>query len=461
MEGFPAGEQMKIWRVAKKYLIVYSLLLIAFILLVTAVSALPSERIKRHIQKSLPMLETEGDYPKLGGIQSNSQLDNFTDSIFLNIIYEIDNSKPFIAAVSDQYYFGPKVDGHESPVKYLKAVIEENEKPNTQYYRYWQGNIVFLRPLFLFGTLQNIRNLYQLFFLLLFSIISVLIYKRISLAAALAFSVSLALINFIVIPFSIQLSSVFFIAFIFMIILLLLPNLSLEKAGLLFFIIGAITIYVDLISTPLITFGLPVIILLLLRERSAIKNSFQSDFSILVCTGISWAAGYILLWVSKWGLASIILRENVFANAIQEAIKWGGVTQPAYINIRIPLQIYAITLNIHTLFIDSWPFNWLFIYVLTVFVPFLVLFIFWHRKLRDLSLSIFLLTIAVIPYFWFIALAKTSVIQFWFTYRVQVISIMAILCSMYYAINWTKFSVTYNNKISPLKQLFSRWSSRR
>lgn len=424
---------MKFWRTVKRYLIVYISLVIIFTVSLTIVCALPSGYIKTNIIKSVYLFEIEGDYPLVGGYQASYMLDNFTDSYMINIIYNIDSSKPLDAALRDVYYTKelPGITG-TNRTQLLKSQIENNEPGNQNMLKYWNGFVVFIRPLLILFTYSDIRTILEIVFLFLFSTISILLYKKISIIATFAFASSMAFINFSIVPLSIQFSNIFAITFIFIIILLLIPDISIEKVTLLFFIAGASTCFVDLFSLPLFTFGLPAVVLMIIRRRQIPISSLKSDIIYLLFLGFSWMMGYALLWVSKWLLASIVFNDNVFLEGFN-SILYRTSSVPSQLNNDTPLAIYAIASNLEYLLGYSRPIYWLLVYI----VPglFLIVFIFWHKKIRNLGSSLIFIFLASLPYLWYIVVANHSAVHVFITYRLQGVTIMAVFCAMYYAIN--------------------------
>ncbi len=113
-------------------------------------------------------------------------------------------------------------------------------------------------------------------------------------------------VDFFFIWQSLQFSSVFHIA-IFSSIFLLLTYQKNQNYLVLFFIIGGVTSFFDLLTVPLITLGLPLIVYLQLSKKG-IKD--------LACNSISWAIGYLLLWATKW----VIVEYFFVPGAIQTSI---------------------------------------------------------------------------------------------------------------------------------------------
>ena len=269
---------MDLVNLVKKYLIVYLALLFIFLLSITMVSSLPGQAIRNNIRESLPLLEKEGDYPRIGGESVTNQLSTFTDSTMLNIIYNINNYNPIKSGLRNSLY---RISGpYKSNLRILslKEVVENSQLPNIQYARYWNGYMVIIRPLLIFTTFSGIRNFFQIVFFLLFAAIIGLIHKHFSLIICLFFAGSLALVNYAIVPFSLLFSGTFFIAFCAMILFLAYPTINNQNIALLFFIIGAITSFMDLLSTPMLTFGLPAIIVVLLKGLDKKKNHCDIGF---------------------------------------------------------------------------------------------------------------------------------------------------------------------------------------
>jgi len=78
-----------------------------------------------------------------------------------------------------------------------------------------------------------------------------------------------------------------------------------------FLVAGALTSYFDLLTCPVVTFGVPIIFLLMLHG-----SDFLSGLRRIVACGLSWSFGYVGLWAGKWILASLFTDKNVIEQAI-------------------------------------------------------------------------------------------------------------------------------------------------
>lgn len=70
---------------------------------------------------------------------------------------------------------------------------------------------------------------------------------------------------------------------------------------LYFFAVGMIENFFDFLTYPIITLGIPLIILLWLRVRDE-QADFKGNFWFMFQSSVSWGLGYALTWIAKWGL---------------------------------------------------------------------------------------------------------------------------------------------------------------
>ena len=76
-----------------------------------------------------------------------------------------------------------------------------------------------------------------------------------------------------------------------------------------FFVIGAMTAFLDFFTTPVITLGVPAAVaMMLVDERQRVLRT-------MVCIAAAWAVGYALMWASKWGIANVLAGYNPMAEA--------------------------------------------------------------------------------------------------------------------------------------------------
>ena len=108
------------------------------------------------------------------------------------------------------------------------------------------------------------------------------------------------------IPCSMQFSSCFYIS-TFALIGLLWKYEKLEEKNAIpiyFCGIGMLTSYMDFLTYPVVTFGLPMIIVVVLAQEGILEKLKK----IIVC-GISWCVGYAGMWGGKWLIGDLCDRQ--------------------------------------------------------------------------------------------------------------------------------------------------------
>lgn len=141
---------------------------------------------------------------------------------------------------------------------------------------------------------------------------------------------------------------------------------------------------------------------------------------IIIKGTIIWGVGYALTWITKWLIASVILKKNVISDALEQVAyrSYGGNEQSVFLEIFI-----AVRKNIGSLLMDR-------IGIFLAVVLVCSLLVFFIRLCQQKKGGIILLPIVLVsiyPYIWYIVLAQHSIQHSYFTYKAQLITIWAIL----------------------------------
>lgn len=207
------------------------------------------------------------------------------------------------------------------------------------YSYYWHGYVCILRPLFLifdYGELRSVNAIMQVLCMIILSVtVADKLGKRYLLLVFSGYSFLMPL----TLMFSFQYSWVFYIA-ILVSLFIITKHDYLEKDGkiyFLFIISGMLTSYMDLLTYPLITWGIPIIWWVLMSEEEKIKNHILN----VVFSGISWIFGYAGMWMLKWETGSFVLHTDLWSEAMDEVFFRVGANEGATINTCID----AITIN--------------------------------------------------------------------------------------------------------------------
>lgn len=399
---------------ACKTIVVLILGLIGATMLMLLINLLPNEVMKQHIAESVKIMEQEQDYHEVIPGVISSRLDNFTDSIMLlSSAHKTENG--LIDRTMNAYRVGY---AGKTPSETLVAYGEgEGGYSVSSYSRYWHGYQVILKPLLLFFNYQEIRYLNMcLQLLLVIGIITEMTKKKMGI-----YIIPYMIMLFSLMPFSVglslQFSSIFYIANIAVFVLLKWFDVIKEKKNffLFFLIVGMLTSFMDFLTYPLVTLGIPIVFYFLLMEK---KTLFYNLIKIIKYS-IIWAIGYIVMWSGKWIIGSILLRKNIITDAIEALLnRTSSETADATFT-----HWSVIEKNADAMF--STPIKLLFLATLLILLVVLITKTIMNRK--NYFSNWHYLLIACMPIAWYIVAANHSYMHFWFTYRELSILIFAVL----------------------------------
>ncbi len=386
-----------------KYSKVFLLLVALYFAFGVVSSCLPDRSIKRHIAESAPVIAAEGLYPKAILSVEQCQTDNFTDALIMNQIYSIDRQHPVKSAMRMTRMSEKGRDWDQTGLL-LRTVNGETLKEQ-HYARYWHGSSFLYRLLFLVMDYTTMRFILFIVSSILILALALSYYRQAGRAKTLALSAGFLLAYGFVTQFSLQ----FFPALAITLIgsTIIVRRYESDNFGLLFFIIGSLVCYFDLLTTPLLTLGIPLAVWLSLNK----ENCFDLKHNILrtIRFTLLWGVGFALTFFAKWGLATLILGQNIFADAYEvslyrmeaeEFTRWDAVTKNfGMLNLGFIGIVAAVYL----------------------------LFNLMKHKILDYKKAILFLLIGLAPYAWYFILANHSYQHWWFTYRLQAVTIVCLL----------------------------------
>lgn len=381
----------------------FAILIAAYFTFAVLSCLLPDKSIKMHIAESAPKMVEEGLYPQAIIRVEQCQMDNFTDALIMNQMYNIDHKHPVKSAMK-MIRSSEKGRDWDQPGLLLRKVNGENLE-DQHYARYWHGSTFLFRPLFLvmdFLTLQHI----------LFIVSSILIvlllcayYPRAGLMKTIALALGFLLTYGFVMQFSMQFFPVLALTVIGS--LLVVKHKESTNFGLLFFVIGSLTCYFDLLTTPLLTLGIPLAVMLSLKRED--EFSFKDNLIEISKLILLWGLGFALTFGTKWALASLILGQNIFSDAYEVSL------------YRMEAEEFtrweALTKN----------FGMLNLWMISIAAVVLLLLSIINRLKISYKKVILFLIIGLMPYVWYLLLANHSYLHWWFTYRLQAITVVCLL----------------------------------
>lgn len=381
----------------------FAILIATYFALATLSCLLPDKSIKAHIADSAKKMVEEGLYPQAIIRMEQCQMDNFTDALIMNQMYNIDRKHPITSAMK-MIRSSEKGRDWDQPGLLLRKVNGENLEEQ-HYARYWHGSTFLFRPLFLVMDFLTLRHILFIVSSLLIVLLLCAYYPK----AGLMKTISLALGFLLTYGFVMQFSMQFFPVLALTIIgsLLVVKRKQSDNSGLLFFVIGSMTCYFDLLTTPLLTLGIPMAVMLSLKR----EDEFQFKDSIIEISKLTllWGGGFAFTFLTKWALASLILGQNIFADAYEvslyrmeaeEFTRWDAVTK---------------------------NFDMLNLWMIGIAALVLLLFAIIKRLKINYKKVVLFFIIGLMPYVWYLLLANHSYVHWWFTYRLQAITVVCLL----------------------------------
>lgn len=385
------------------------------LLLLLLGACMPQSRIDNHVMQSASIMLAEGCYPNISDGSASSQLDNFTDALMLMESKATTIQNPETILTNPLY-----TDGANPVADLYQYSMDSSIEPSSFYVRYWMGFRSFLRLALLFLNYYQIKRYLALAFFGLFAAVLCSLSKNTGTRSAFFFALSVILVKPQIICASMQFSCCFLIAFTAM---LLVPWLSrnIRHSGLFFMEVGMVTMFLDFYTTPIITFGLPAVYLYLLQAKQGRIPKNKEIF----CNFFAWFAGYLLMWLSKLVLTSLLTQQNAIQNGLGSLLMWLGADGFALSNGAYRPTI-ALRQVAKALCQDRD--GALFLGVLFVAGLGVVVINFLRGKLclKELIRNWRILLIAGMPVVWFVVSAEPTTVHYWFQYRSVVLCFWAL-----------------------------------
>lgn len=270
---------------------------LAFALL-AASAFLPALQIGRNIAADARVLLAEPRTRTWLGVEHLT--DPYTDALIMNTTM-IDGADPVGASLAGRNYAGSSGDARVS----LVTRAENGTGANDTYGRFWHGYAGPLRVVFTFITYTQWRALNLVLVWAGVAALVLIGWRRLGLPAAALIAGALLLAAPPVVGDSLQFSPVFHLAVWASVagLLLIRDREAREFDVQLFLLVGCATAYFDFFTAPLLTLGLPLVVLLAYRVSNRTRASEPTGLTKWELTGRaagSWILGYAVMWAAKW-----------------------------------------------------------------------------------------------------------------------------------------------------------------
>ena len=394
-----------------RYCITFFILLVIACVLLFAAGLVPQSALKQHMLETMSQLEIEGVNPGvLYDGHPRSSLDNYSESRILLHSYYMD-TRSDASVIWSNPGWEPVNFEKDTLFSEMRSAVSSDASPNLIYSRYWMGFRAIVRPLLLLMNYMDLRQLIQWTFLLLMGAVTLQLYRRTnSLWIALGFVFTLSQLNPVVVSGCIQFSTCFLLAMVGMLIVLS-SRFRLGSAQMLCFVLGAATQYFDFYTAPILTFGLPMLAVLLRNQYSPESDFRLRSTSRLVLTSfVAWMAAYLAMWLAKLALTAVFTSENAFIEAFARLSAW--VFEPAAggtVESMIPLALFYCAINL----VDLVPLALEGVLLIGYGIRILRI----RPQRRVWREQLVYLLVALLPLLWIAAAAKPAYDHMYFQYR--------------------------------------------
>lgn len=403
-------------------------------LLLVLVYTIDTDRMQYNAGESAKAFAQEGMYPQLQQNYS-SQLDSYTDALMILTAIHHTDENAWQAAINNER----KIIGEYSPEEVIQLIFFENaEAEDVEYSRYWHGYLLFLKPALCFLSYKEIRYFVMAIEILLFAVLVGLLAKR-NDRFVLPIALTWLFLNPVSTMMSLQFCYVTIIAFLGAIIVAFLEGRKKETGlyfyGNVFMIVGATTSYMDLLTFPLVTLGIPLAIWIALRymreKEQSFKNSNMRRILQTIYLSAFWTIGYGGFWTLKWIIGNIVTGRDVIGRAFEQVgLRSGGLDAAAEVSFGTTMKHVIWDAN-----------NYFMIFFAAFAVVSVVLF--WKNKKENANHSfshakwiweyvIPLCIVSFYPLVWYRVVYQHTYCHFWFTYRelaITVLTLGLLLCN--------------------------------
>lgn len=408
---------------------------IAFILLVgiaagfgllLGVYTLPTEPMAINLRASVPALNgewgREDSYEQLLPGYLSTQLDNSTDAaMLLAAVHESD--LPLTARAAQGFCYGGEDTAFGALLRYGETGAEG--LADISIARYWHGYLVFLKPLLCFFSYLDIRMILSLVQGCLMAAVIAGLCRRGFAMLVPAFLLALLAVTPFAAALSLQFSTVLCTFLCAMLALLYLPAKAFagNRLALFFLMVGMATSYVDYLTYPIASYGMPMILCLFLFPL----DGWKAQGKRFVLCGLCWCVGYLGMWAGKWMLAALFGNEtwfwaNLWAKISERSSDVSG-DQPLGFGMVLRSILGVFCKRAYLLAYLAAGLAWLAARIRRHALP--------HRTPKGrASLLALLAVIALLPFAWYFCTQNHSYNHAFFTSRALCVTLFAAGCAL-------------------------------
>ena len=398
---------------------VFCIITVIFVISLLASAMIPQSAIKDKMLKSAEYLCEGKQFYTIIDDYYGSRVDRYADSILLGIAWQYDADHPLRSVMRSAYYHVDRQNENDS----LMEAVRDGKNATQQYLRYWHGSIAVVRPLMLVMSVREIYILNGVILAALGVIFTIVLIRRKYAAFALGMLIGLIAVAACFVPFSLEYTWTFILMFIFSLIVLGMAGKDRDKQfRTAFLCFGMITCFFDFLTTETLTLTVPLLLLLRIEKD---KKKSEKTWKVPVRMTVMWGLGYVLTWIMKWVIASIVLGENVMPYVSEHiAERIGGTKFIAAGPVRYLVE--SVVRNVMCLFPIGWGAAGVVIGIILIVLYIYIAYVY-RVKGADKKQILMYVFIGCIPYIRYLVLHNHAYLHNFFTYRAQLATILAMV----------------------------------
>lgn len=422
---------------------------------------IPQTAIAESCRESARYFQEKELFPYLIDGQFNTRQDNYADCILVNILYHIDGENVPLSLIKASYY-NPEMENVNVS---LWDAVQETKEPNVDYFRYWHGSMVLLRPLFVFTGITGARLVLGILLLALTLLVAAILFRRGQKAFAVCWLLGNLVVQTWMCAFCIEYITTFLVMNGTSLGVIFLyekyenssrknggkgqapkifggrasdPGILDRKLLVLMAVSGVTACFLDFLTTETLTVTIPILILTVLRYEDGRLESLKKEVQRMAVWGLTWGCSYGFMFLLKWGISAAVLGGQAFGEALALAgERISGAVTLGNTNLDeeatgIQRLLGALARNQGSLF----PFqNEMGMGMATVlffgalFVCFAIVYLFRDKNFSG-KMILLCLILALVPYLRYAVLENHAYLHYFFTYRAQLVTVTALLyCS--------------------------------
>lgn len=439
------------------YPVVFISTVLVCLVFLMGTAMIPQEALRENVSVSAQYFSDVPLFENSVGELVNFRKDNYADCITTGIAWHLGEGNVYEAVITAEYAREP----HENVNVSFRREMSGEEVSLENYSRYWHGSAGVVRMLLLFTDVQNVRYIIATLGLVFNIMLVVTLMRKGHKALGISYGIAFLLVNGVFALTCLEYS--FVLGIVPLATLFLLREKIVrqaDKAVLSFMVIGMLTAFFDFLTAETLTFTVPFIMYYLVvrkssdsavtvpvkikRKRGSSADSKEKmhidrDWCLLLKSGISWCAGYAVMFLTKWGLATLVLGKEAFLTSVDSAMERIGGEVSTTLNMAdeqadLGQRIQGIfQRNLGCLYWGNQEMKAQTVIMITVIVV-TALAVFWYmtRKEKYRYDKVWIpAVVALIPYVRFLVVSNHTYIHYFFTYRAQLVTVMIVLYLIY------------------------------